>query len=180
MRITPLLAFLACTSAIAQVDELAAARAALRAGDLLAASAAVSRHLALKPDDTRGRFLKGLILSEQGRTDEAFEVFYVLTVDHPELAEPYNNLAVIYAARGDYNRAREALESAVRANPDYAIAQENLGDIYARLATLAYEKAANLDKASRSAKAKLTLARDLVNYAPKRAASEPSTAPKRN
>jgi Flp pilus assembly protein TadD len=180
MRITLLATLLACSSVIAQVDELAAARAALRAGDMLAASAAVDRHLAVNPNDARGRFLKGVILNEQGRNNEAFEVFYFLTLDHPELAEPYNNLAVIYAARGEYDRARETLEAAVRANPQYAVAHENLGDIHARLASLAYEKAANLDTGSRSAKAKLALARDLVNFAPKRAAGDAGAAPKRN
>jgi len=180
MRVTLLAALLACTAALAQVDELAAARAALRAGDTIAASAAVERHLAVNPNDARAQFLRGVILNEQGRTNEAMEVFYILTVDHPELAEPYNNLAVIYAARGDYQRARENLEAAVRVNPEYAVAHENLGDIYARLASQAYEKAAKADKASRSAAAKLALARDLVNYTPKRAASDAGAAPKRN
>src|SRR5215470_9631118 len=185
MRIAPIFAFLlgALVHAPlgAQVDELAAARTALRSGDLVAASAAVSRHLAVNPNDPRGRFLKGVILGEQGRTNEAFEVYLFLTQDHPELAEPYNNLAVIYAGRGEYTLAREALETAVRANPEYATAYENLGDIHARLASQAYEKASKLDANNRGARAKLTLARDLVNYAPKRAA-EDTTAPaaKRN
>jgi len=160
----------------AQVDELAAARTALRSGDLVAASAAVNRHLAVNPNDPRGRFLRGVILGEQGRTNEALEVYLFLTQDHPELAEPYNNLAVIYAGRGEYTLAREALEAAVRANPEYATAYENLGDIHARLASQAYEKASKLDANNRGARAKLTLARDLVNYAPKRAA-EDTTAP---
>jgi tetratricopeptide (TPR) repeat protein len=185
MRIAPIFALLlgALVHAPlgAQVDELAVARGALRSGDLVAASAAVSRHLAVNPNDPRGRFLKGVILGEQGRTNEAFEVYLFLTQDHPELAEPYNNLAAIYAGRGEYARAREALEAAVRVNPEYATAYENLGDVHARLANQAYEKASQLDAANRGVRAKLTLSRDLVNYAPKRAA-EDTTAPaaKRN
>ena len=115
MRTAPILALLALSgmpcALPAQVDDLATARAAARGGDLAAAAAAVDRHLAAKPTDERGRFLKGVILSEQGRTNEAFDLFFALTQDHPELAEPYNNIAVIYASRGRVRpgarRARE-------------------------------------------------------------------------
>jgi Flp pilus assembly protein TadD len=175
MRIALLLAgFALALAARAQgVDDFVAARAALRAGDLPAAAAAVDRMLAARPGDERARFLKGVILSEQGRTNEAFDVFFALTQDHPELAEPYNNLAVIYAGRGEYERAREALEAAIRANPDYATAYENLGDVHARLAARAYGKAIELDAANRSARAKLALARELPGAVPKPPAGAP-------
>ena len=183
MRIAHLLAILlltlACVRAHAQADDLAAARTAVRAGDLAGAAAAVNRHLALKPNDERGRFLKGVILSEQGRTGEAFEVFFTLTQDHPELAEPYNNIAVIYASRGEYERAREALEAAIRANPDYARAYENLGDVHARLAARAYEKALQLDAANRTARAKLALARELPDATSRRPPRRPATRRRR-
>ncbi len=181
MRIAPILALLvgmvASSATLAQVDELAAARAALRGGDTVAAEVAVDRHLARNPKDPRGRFLKGVILTEQGRASEAFDVFFVLTQDHPEFAEPYNNLAVIHAARGEYARARELLESAIRVNPEYATAYENLGDIHARLASQAYEKAAKLDAANRAAHVKLGLARDLTNVSPKPRPADAASAP---
>ncbi len=181
MRIGPILALLAAMVAfsapLAQVDELAAARAALRSGDTVAAAVAVDRHLARNPKDPRGRFFKGVILTEQGRASEAFDVFFGLTQDHPEFAEPYNNLAVIYAARGEYERARELLESAIRVNPGYATAHENLGDVYARLASQAYEKAAKLDADNRGAHVKLALARDLMNVSPKPRPADAASAP---
>ncbi|MGH8681737.1 MAG: tetratricopeptide repeat protein [Burkholderiales bacterium] len=181
MRIAPLLALLAgmvaSSAPLAQVDELAVVRAALRSGDTVAAEVAVDRHLALNPKDPRGRFLKGVILAEQGRSDEARDAFFALTQDHPEFAEPYNNLAVLYAARGEYERARAMLESAIRVNPEYATAYENLGDVYARLASQAYEKAAKLDAANRGAHAKLALARDLLNFAPQPRPADAASAP---
>lgn len=181
MRIAPVLAFLAgmvaSSAPLAQLDELAAARAALRSGDTVAATAAVDRHLALHPKDPRGRFLKGVIFAEQGRGDEALDLFLALTQDHPEFAEPYNNLAVIYAGRGEYARAKEMLESAIRVNPDYATAYENLGDLHARLASQAYEKAAKLDAANRGAHAKLGLARDLMNFSPQPRPADAASAP---
>jgi Flp pilus assembly protein TadD len=181
MRIAPILAllagWLAWGVAFAQGDPLAAARAALRGGDPAAAAAAVDRHLAANPKDPRGRFLKGVILTEQDRANEAFAVFLALTQDHPEFPEPYNNLAVIYAGRGEYERARELLEAAIRANPEYATAYENLGDVYARLANRAYESAAKLDVANRGARAKLGLARDLLNYSPHPRPADAAAAP---
>jgi Flp pilus assembly protein TadD len=173
MRIAPIFPLIAAAliigSGLARADELQAARAALGAGDTAAAAASVERFLAAHPNDARGRFLRGVILNEQGRTNEAFDVFFALTQDHPQLAEPYNNLAVLYAARGDYERARNTLEMAIRANPEYATAYENLGDLHARLAVRAYEQAARIEAQNRGARAKLALARDLMNYAPQRA-----------
>ncbi|HTO50251.1 MAG TPA: tetratricopeptide repeat protein [Burkholderiales bacterium] len=181
MRIAPILALLAFSgmlgAAVAQSDDLTAAGTALRVGDLAAAAAAIDRYLATKPADERGRFMKGVILSEQGRTSEAFDVFFALTVDHPELAEPYNNIAVIYASRGEYERARDALESAIRANPEYAVAYENLGDVYARLAARAYQRSLDLDIGNRTVRAKLALARELPEATPKRSATSPPASP---
>ena len=175
MRPAPIVAALLAALAIAvgapvgaQLDDLREARAALRAGNPAGALAAVDKHLAAKPQDADGRFLRGVILTELARPDEAFQVFLVLTQDFPELPEPYNNLAVPYAARGEYERARASLEMAIRAKPDYATAYENLGDVYARLSSQAYEKAAQLDARNRNAAAKLALARELVGFAPQK------------
>ena len=175
MRPAPLIAALLVAFALAvgapvdaQVDYLREARAALRAGDAAGALAAADKHLAAKPQDADARFLRGVILTELARPDEAFQVFLVLTQDFPELPEPYNNLAVLYAARGEYERARASLEMAIRAKPDYAPAYENLGDVYARLSSQAYEKAAQLDARNRNAAAKLALARELVGFTPQK------------
>ena len=174
MRIAPIvtvtLLALAC-GANARADDVRDARAALREGDAKSALAAIDRHLAAKPQDAEARFLKGVVLNELGRPVEAFDMFFLLTQDYPELPEPYNNLAVLYAARGDYERARSTLELAIRANPAYATAYENLGDVHARLSTQAYEKATQLDTANRAARAKLVLARELANYAPRKPAA---------
>src|SRR5512134_3614196 len=153
MRLALLVAALAAVFALAagaQVEELRDARQSLRSGNPAAALAAVDKHLAGKPQDADARFLRGVILTELARPDEAFDVFLRLTQDFPELPEPYNNLAVLYAARGEYERARASLEMAIRAKPDYATAYENLGDVHARLSSQAYEKAAQLDARNRN------------------------------
>lgn len=117
------------------------------------------------PRDPQLRFLYGVILNDQGRAGDALEVFRQLTQDFPELPEPYNNLAVLYASRGELDQARSALESAVRALPSYSLAYENLGDVYLRMAVRSYERASRPAGSSvnEAARGKLALARELMN-----------------
>lgn len=122
----------------------------------------VDKYLAGKPKDAQGRFLKGVVLTEMNRQNEAIDIFTKLTEDYPELPEPWNNLAVIYAQQQQYDKARTSLEMAIRTHPSYATAHENLGDIYARLASQAYGKALQLDSSNTSAQSKLALLRELM------------------
>src|SRR5712672_2977354 len=115
------------------------------------------------PRDARARFLKGLILTEQNKSADAINVFTSLTEDYPELPEPYNNLAVLYASQGQYDKARNALEMAIRTHPSYAIAHENLGDVYAKMASEAYDKALQLDRGNAAAQTKLAMIKDLFS-----------------
>src|SRR5258706_8136921 len=146
----------------ARADELQDATKLLKAGQHQQALERVNRMLSSKPRDPQARFLKGLILTEQGNTREAIDVFSKLTQDFPELPEPYNNLAVIYASQGQYEKARTALEQSIRTHPSYATAYENLGDVYAKLASQAYDKALQIDSSNAAAQNKLSLARELV------------------
>jgi len=123
----------------------------------------VNEFLAANPRDARGRFLKAVILSEQKKTQEAIKLYTDITHDFPDLPEPYNNLAVLHAGVGQYEAARTALEMAIRVKPDYAVAYENLGDIYARMAAESYEKAAKLDRANKSVPLKLKQVNELLS-----------------
>lgn len=140
----------------ASTDELAEARRLMKQGQPAAALEHIDAYLASKPKDPQGPFLKGLILLEMGNRNEALVVFTKLNEDYPELPEPYNNLAVLYAQQKQYEKARVTLEMAIRADPSYALARENLGDVYARLAGQAYDQALQLDPASKASKSKLT------------------------
>jgi Flp pilus assembly protein TadD len=123
--------------------------------------------LAQRPREPQARFLKGVVQTEQGQGDAAIATFAGLTEDYPELPEPWNNLAVLYAQKGAYDSARVALETAIKSAPDWGVAHENLGDIYARLAAAEYDRAAKLDRTNKSAAAKLVLARELLAFTPK-------------
>ncbi|MDB5845827.1 MAG: repeat-containing protein [Polaromonas sp.] len=129
------------------------------------ALASADKYLAAKPRDPQMRFLKGVIQSETAQTAEAMETFAQLNRDYPELPEPYNNLAVLYAAQGQFDKARESLEMAVRLNPRYAVAHENLGDMHARLASQSYSRALQLNPANAALPPKLALVNQLLTPA---------------
>jgi tetratricopeptide (TPR) repeat protein len=154
---------LLCTITAHAADDYQEARRLHAQGNLTGALERVEAQLARQPRDARLRFLKGVILSEQGRQPEAIRVFTTMTEDFPELPEPYNNLAVIYAAQGQDDKARRALETAIRTHPSYATAHENLGDIYAKMAREAYDKALQLDSSNSTARVKLALIKDLFS-----------------
>lgn len=151
----------------AQTDELQDANQLFKQGQLDRALDRVDAYLKSRPKDARGRFLKGIILAEQNKPNDAIAVFTSLTQDFPELPEPYNNLAVLYASQGQYDKARSALEMAIRTHPSYATAHENLGDIYAKMASQAYDKALQLDKGNTAAQIKLNLIKDLFSASPR-------------
>ena len=129
----------------AQITRLA------QAGQIDEALEKARAYLEREPHDAHVRFMHGNLLAQAGRADEAEAALVQLTRDYPELAEPYNNLAVLRAARGQLEPAREALETAVRLDPGYATASENLGDIYLRLAAAAYAQAAAAQPAAAAA-----------------------------
>ena len=118
--------------------------------------------LSRNPDEIQTLFLKGLILARMDRLKDSAAVFISLTEQHPELPEPYNNLAVVYAAMGDYDKAEEALRQAINTHPSYATAHENLGDIYAKMASNAYNNALKLDSNNQETKEKLSMISDLI------------------
>lgn len=149
---------------LAASDETAEISRLVQSGQLADAMKRVDAGLGQKPGDARLRFSKGIILAQQNKPTEAIAVLLKLTEDFPDLPEPYNNLAVLYAANGQYESARIALDKAIANNPGYGMAHENLGDVYAELASQAYEKAARID-GSAGAKAKVAAIRNNVQGA---------------
>ena len=147
----------------APADDLREAQKLYGQGKFQPALEKVDTFLKAQPRDPQGRFLKGLVLTEQKRVPEAIQVFTGLTEDFPELPEPYNNLAVLYASQGNYDKAKSALELAIHTHPSYATAHENLGDIYAQLASRAYDRALQLDKNNATAQLKLSMVKDLFS-----------------
>lgn len=164
----------------ANADELQDATQLFKQGQQAQALSKVNNYLVNKPKDAQGRFLKGLIFTEQNKTADAIKIFSDLTQDFPELPEPYNNLAVLYASQGQYDKAKSALEMAIRTHPSYATAHENLGDIYAKMASQAYDRALQLDSSNTTTQTKLAMIQDLFSdkpYSKSGAQRNPATRP---
>ncbi len=139
--VLPVLLSLVLAAAPAQADDLASAQRLWLAGQKTQAAEQVEQALTRSPDDLQLRFALGVMRMELGDRAKAVALFTRLTQDFPDLADPYNNLAVLHAAAGDLDEAQAALQQALRLQPDHAQAQENLGDVLLRLALRAYQRA---------------------------------------
>ena len=148
-------------SAWAQPSPTAEVAKLLEQGKLSEAAQRAQNHLKQNANDVQMRFLQGVIATEQRKYDQAIQIFTALTQDYPGLPEPYNNLAVVYAAKGEERKAAQVLEQAIRTNPSYATAHENLGDLYARMASDAYAKALQLDGSGKAMQPKLSLIKQI-------------------
>ncbi len=177
-----LLRLLALTALVgtgaAQANDYADITQLLKAGKAAEALTKADQRLSATPRDPQLRFLKGVAQADSGKPTDAIATFTKLTEEYPELPEPYNNLAVLYANQNQLDKARTALEMAIRTNPSYATAHENLGDIYAKLASQAYNKALQLDAANAtSLKPKLALIRELFSADAAKGAKPAAAAP---
>lgn len=170
---------LLCVSMGARADDVQDAEKLYKQKQYDQALQKVEAVLAAKPKDIQVRFLKGNILAAKGNIQDAITTFQGITEDAPERPEPYNNLGFLYALQGQYDKARGALEMAIRNQPTYALAHENLGDIYAKLASKEYERALQLDPNNLGMQAKLATVRQLFPRSTVRAQSMtlPGAAP---
>jgi len=157
-------------------EDVQVVKALMRDGKLPEALIQANKGLEKRQSDPALRFVKGLILSEQKKTAEAIDVFSKLTVDHPDYPEPYNNLAVLFATEGQYTKARLALETALKLNPKYATAHENLGDVYLQSALQAYSEAAKNESDSGSLKPKLKSVRQTLGLPAKEQVASAATS----
>jgi Flp pilus assembly protein TadD len=134
-----------------------------RTGDAEQALRQADAAIAKQPRAAQIRFLKGVMLTDLKREAEARQVFVALTEDFPELPDPYNNLAVLYAASGELQKALNALNQALRNDPTHRAARENLGDVHLALAIQAWSAAqASSSGDDAELRRKLRLAREIA------------------
>ncbi|MEH3086876.1 MAG: tetratricopeptide repeat protein [Xylophilus ampelinus] len=163
----------------ASADDYADVNQLIRTGKLAEAQAKAERYIAANPRDPQMRFLQSVVQSQSGKADDAIATLTALVREYPELPEPYNNLAVLYAGQKQYDKARTALEMAIRNNPNYGTAYENLGDIYLRLAAQSYGTAQQRGAANAALQAKQNALQSIFapagqNAAPNRGAARRS------
>lgn len=135
----------------AWADDASTVTELMGSGRSAAALSVANRHLAKNPGNPGMRFLKALILQETGRQTAAVATYTKLIEDYPALAEPYNNLALLYSAMGAPDKARATWEMAARASRSLANTHEKLGDVYADLATRTYRQAQQSDETAEGA-----------------------------
>lgn len=126
----------------------------LRNGQLERAQQRSEQHLQTHPQDPQMRLLTSRIQQARGQFAQALETLQALTLEFPELPEPHNNLAVLYAREGRLQDAIDSLQRALQARPDYTQALENLGDLHLSLARDAYLRAGRSPSPSASANRK--------------------------
>lgn len=100
------------------------------------------------------RLYRGMSLMALDKRSEALRSFEALAGEYPDMPEPFNNMAVIQAANGRYHEARVLLEKALRADARYSVAQENIGDVYIKLANQTYARLRTLDPQRKPAQAR--------------------------
>jgi tetratricopeptide (TPR) repeat protein len=120
----------------------------ITSGQYQTAQSLITRHLEKQPSDPQMRLMQSQIQAAQGQLSLAQETLEALTQEFPELPEPYNNLAALYARQNAFEKALNSLALAIRARPDYALALENMGDVHVALARESYLKSKALPSQS--------------------------------
>ena len=163
----------------AWADEFSDVAQLSREGKFAEALAKAEVYLSSRPKDAQMRLLKGLVQRDAGKPADAISTFMRMNEDFPELPEPYNNLGVIYADQNQLDKARTAFEMALRTNPSYSTAHENLADVYGRLSSAAYNKALQIDLSNAAVAPKLALVRQIITLNPtKLSAAQLAALPK--
>lgn len=120
---------------------LAKAEQLIAQGDNDAAVITLQKLVTHSPEDFHAWFVLGMTQAKLQHLDDAIISFNKVIQLQPTLAEPHNNLAVIFNLKGDLRAAVKQLEASLDLNPDYVVAHENIGDLYVKLAAQSYKKA---------------------------------------
>jgi len=119
----------------ATIDQL------IKNNQLILALEKVDQWLDLQPNAVVPSFLKARILTTDGKSDQAVTIYEKLIAVEPDLPEAYNNLGLIYAARGNLEKATKYFQLGLQTNPTYATLYQNLSTLYAARAISAYREA---------------------------------------
>ena len=125
----------AAATSVAQLQELITQKR------FVDAAATGEQLLGQNPLQPQARFLTAYAHQMSSQTDRAVSLYQGLIEDHPQLPAPRNNLAMIYLAQGDYDRAGQLLVDALNTHSSYATAYDNLSQVYKGIASEAYRRA---------------------------------------
>lgn len=118
-------------------------KASIESGHIDLAIEQLKRAVKREANDYQAWFLLGVAYTRGQQFHQAMESFRRVVEINPQLAEPHYNLAVIYNELGDYRAAINELEKSLVKKPGDAVAEENLADLYVKLALENYRSALN-------------------------------------
>ncbi len=148
---------------VATANPMPLAQEQLRQGQPLQALQTLDQALALQPRDAALRFLRGVALMDLQRDDQAARTFTDLAEEYPELPDPWNNLALLHVRAGQPERARLALETALRNDPSHRTARLNLGEVYLMLAAQSWQQASQSAALEPAQQRRLSVVRELLS-----------------
>ena len=131
-------------------------------GDFDEALAIIDEALQKNPVSVQLRFQRCVAYERMGEKARAAKLYEDFIVRYPEIPEPYNNLASIYASEGKLDRAQELVERALALRPTFALAYRNLGQIYLAKAKNAFESSLSNAPGSRSVQNKIKAIDELL------------------
>jgi len=123
----------------ATADALNQAKKDMSLGRYATATASLSQLVDKEPSHYEAWFLFGVAHVHQQQYHQAIEAFRQVIRLRPDLAEPHNNLAAVYSNLDDTHAAIKELEIALEKRADYPVAEENLADLYVKLALRHYK-----------------------------------------
>ena len=125
--------------------EVSAVADLLNAGEYLAALTLLEDLKPLRPCDPDLLFLEARVYETAGETDRAITLYEVLIDLFPDVPEPYNNLAALYATHGKFQKAEALLLRGLATHATYRLLQKNLSSVYVARAAQAYRKALSIE-----------------------------------
>lgn len=90
--------------------------------------------------DVQLLFLEGRAYAAKGDLSKALSIYHRMTLNYPELAEPWNNMAILQMQAGSLDDALNSLQTALAIKPNYVAAEKNLAIVYMKLAQESFAK----------------------------------------
>jgi Tfp pilus assembly protein PilF len=142
---------LLAASAVGQyrdAQRVALARSLLQEGELSRAAEELDRAVALRPQDYRAHFYRGVCAYRRRQYADAVQAFGMAVALAPESADGYFNRALAYVASGQDDRALADYDRALALAPRFGAAALNRGVLHFQQGRLAQARA-DLERALR-------------------------------
>lgn len=124
------------------------------------------------------KFFRCLLFTQQGAIQKAIACYQDLIREHPDMPEPYNNLGVLLASRGQLVEARSWLERGLKQSVPYATLNQNILNLQTEINRGSYQAALQISQPQEKVRPKLAMLGFVgaIPRAPEIAASNPSVA----